>query len=346
MRLKRRQRQNIGPLRRSKRLRRTSSSSRIDSESDSQSIRAADVLVDPESDSQSTDSAELVASDSEGEECELHVYENRYDNRGEQVSLRVGTKSDFGIVKDRSHKAGLVVVRQYSRSKNLKYTDLEIRSPYVRKALREVIHSYPGITMSSIGRILIRDQPRCLFHFYNELESYADASNDPLMRKHVHFCLKYAENALRREINLYEITVGNTRTEPGLEHRDLWMVFKPGVLLYQKIKGREVLFRFKSLEESEVDQEPKYLTICMQKVGCDGESFAYCDYGTVIPYYDGWKPFVQLPIFPLHYHSEEQRIRKDLIIRGKKYISLLGIHYCLHHETVSSSEVKVSLHSV
>ena len=52
---------------------------------------------------------------SDGEDCELHVYETKYDGRGEEITLRAGTKSEIKPPKPKSHRACLVLARRYRR---------------------------------------------------------------------------------------------------------------------------------------------------------------------------------------------------------------------------------------
>ena len=50
---------------------------------------------------------------SNGEESEIYVYESRYDTCGEEVILRAGTKSKIKPPKPKSHRACLVLTREY-----------------------------------------------------------------------------------------------------------------------------------------------------------------------------------------------------------------------------------------
>lgn len=84
--------------------------------------------------------------ENEGEICEIHMYERRFDSRGDQVLLQSGTRADLGWTINRSMEAALVLTRYYSITKELVSTQLEIISPHIRAALNEVVGSYPGST--------------------------------------------------------------------------------------------------------------------------------------------------------------------------------------------------------
>lgn len=75
----------------------------------------------------------------------MHVYEERYDSRGEKIRLRVGVTSDFEIPREKSHRAALVLCRDYDYDRELLGTDLQIRSKHIIRALQQVIRFDPDI---------------------------------------------------------------------------------------------------------------------------------------------------------------------------------------------------------
>jgi hypothetical protein len=54
-----------------------------------------------------------------GELCEVHMYQVRYDSRGERIVLQVGSSSELPREQDPSHEAALVLTKFYSLSKEL-----------------------------------------------------------------------------------------------------------------------------------------------------------------------------------------------------------------------------------
>ncbi|KAK7413634.1 hypothetical protein QQX98_007497 [Neonectria punicea] len=192
------------------------------------------------------DAIEPDMTDSEGEDCELHTYDRRFDARGENVMLRVGTTSEFEIPKIKSHRAALLLFRTYRPNKELQFTDLVVRSKHIKQALREVIKTYPGVNLSSFGDITIPAPPMCLFHYRTELEAYAAEAECPTVRKHVNLCLDYMTGALKLETALYN-TAMDGPGEPSIEHRHLWMAFKPGCLLYETIDDMDVVSRLREI---------------------------------------------------------------------------------------------------
>lgn len=47
-------------------------------------------------------------------------------------------------------------------------------------------------------------------------------------------------------------------------------------------------------------------------------------------FYLGAKKITSLGCYPLKYHKDEGKLRKDLIERGKKFVTLSGVNYKSH----------------
>lgn len=64
----------------------------------------------------------------------------------------------------------------------------------------------------------------------------------------------------------------------------------------------------------------------------------------------GAKKITSLGCYPLKYHKEEEKLRKDLIERGKKFVTLSGVNYKSHQGMAyykkKKNIVKVGLQSL
>lgn len=276
--------------------------------------------------------AEEAEFDSGGEDCELHVYETRLNTRGEFVCLRAGTKVDFEPYKRRSYRACLLLNRYYTPDGELSRTDLEIQSRHIIKALREVINSYPGIDFTSKS-VTIHEPPRCLFHYQAELREYIECSKNERLKSHMQLCLRYMEKTLHKEIKILNSIKIKQFRSLELEHRHLWLLFKPGCLIYCKIDVKvEFLTRLRSI--SSKDNGKNEIVSWEIRADCntwDGSQIGLCKVPLDIPHYDGCKPVCDLPTVPLSFLPDEQRIRHHALERGRKFLSLCGTRHCLYH---------------
>ena len=263
---------------------------------------------------------------SDGEDCELHIYEMKFDTRGEQTTLRAGTKFSIPPPKPKSHRACLVLNRHYSRNGEVRDTKLEIQSRHVIKALREVIGTYAGVDFAT-KTVSITEPPRCLYHYQDEIRRYAEASNDKQEKSHILLCLQYMEKSLHREIK-----ISKSSNSPELEYRDLWMAFKPGCLIYEDMGDFEILSRLRSMYDEENYEEPKSWALSTEVIGYWGKEVGVRLKRIRIKQYSGCKPICELAAIPLHLHPKEEKIRYDLLKRGRKYLSLGGIHHCYYED--------------
>lgn len=265
---------------------------------------------------------------SDGEDCELHVYERRFDTRGEEIVLRAGTKSSFMPPKRKSHRACLVLNRHFDRRGTFSYTELEIQSLHIVKALRKVIGTYPGVDFAA-KFVTIKEPPRCIFHYQDELQQHAEASENDQLKSHIQLCLEYMKKILNQEIKMFKASIFNVSVSSELEHRHLWIVFKPGCLVYEKKKGIERLLRLRRIRDikEEDSEQIKSWRLSTDFIYYRGSDIGFVHDRIEIERYDGCKPLCELAAVPLHFHPEKERIQHDLVERGRKFLSHCGIHH-------------------
>lgn len=179
--------------------------------------------------------------------CELRTFECRYNSRNEQVTLQVGESKQIKP-KAVTTTSVLTLTRFYDiDNKSLKNTKLEIHSPHVKAALRNVIPSYPGIDLKA-DKISMKST-RCLFHYRKELSEYGVKLADLTAQKHLLFTLQYMYNSLQKGITSYYHYMESGTSTPGLEYEDLWMAFRPGELLYTEENGIQIIRHLTSISK-------------------------------------------------------------------------------------------------
>lgn len=273
--------------------------------------------------------------DGYGEDCEFHIYDSKRDIRGESILLRVGTKSNFKFEEDRSRRACLVLTRYYSshRHGSKPYaTCLKIQSKYIIKALNDVISSYPGENFYGTT-VTIDEPPKCLFHYRHELKAYAEEANDSKMKDHVSLCLKYMEKTMQKEIRVME--EGQGLADPltlQLDQRNLWTVFKPGCLMFERCDDVDIVSKLQEFVMRE-DEYDNFLGwgAWTERVVYNGDKFGHVEDLKRIRSFDGRQAVRDLPIFPLRFHPEAGRIQREAELRGRKYLTYCGIHHCLYN---------------
>jgi hypothetical protein len=108
------------------------------------------------------------------------------------------------------------------------------------------------------------------------------------------------------------------------------MAFRPGDLLYTKVKGIHRLVKFKSMTRCECLEprcEDSMWVVNFEFIADNGSELGYVESELYIKPYDGYRPLKRLKIFPLQYHHNKDDIKEELIARGRKMMSLRGVHY-------------------
>jgi hypothetical protein len=254
-----------------------------------------------------------------GQKLEIRMYEARFNSVGTRVTLSAGAKRGTVYSADpgKHPESALLVTRFYDRDKDLEYTQMEVRSPYIRAALRAVVKEYPGLTFDT-GSILIRDEPRCIFHYRDELRDHGLGLEDETAVQHLVYFLNYMYTSLSREISSYYTFMESSTAAPGIEHDFLWMAFKPGSLLFHTSKGIKRILRLRSMQKGRFET----WRVEAEKLAYNGENLGRVNVIINIPWYDGYRPLQELKVYPLYYHPNQSEIYQDLVARGRKYILL------------------------
>jgi hypothetical protein len=282
-----------------------------------------------------------------GLRCELKTFEARYNSKRERVVLNVGSRKALDLPRDRAHDSALVLTKFYDREKELEYTELEIRSPHVKAALKEKVPEYHELNLRT-KNIVLRDHPKCLFHYRLELQEYGKTLQDPDAVKHLLFALKYMYRTLQSEIYSYYKVVEMASVSPSIDFLNLWMVFRPGDYIYTKTAKTERVLKFKDMTRCNCQIpwcDNSRWTIAAGFIDYDGTNFSYCTHKFTIRPYDGYKALADLNVVPLQYHPNKNSIIEKMVARGKKFIGLHGIHHRMYEGIAEAlgSDRRVSL---
>jgi hypothetical protein len=258
-----------------------------------------------------------------GQKLEIKMYEARYNSAGTRVTLSAGTKRrDWTSADQEAHPdSALLVTRYYDRDRELEYTQMEVKSPYIRAALRAVIKEYPGLTFDT-GKILIRDEPRCIFHYREELRDYGMSLEDQTAAQHLIFFLNYMYNSLSREISSYYTFMESPTAAPGIEHEFLWMAFKPGCLLLHMRQRILRILRLRSVKYGRFGA-----CVEMEKLAYNGDLFGRVHEDIYIRWYEGYRPLQELSVYPLRFHPRQHEIYQSLVARGREYVLLREVSH-------------------
>ncbi|KAF4454678.1 hypothetical protein F53441_2756 [Fusarium austroafricanum] len=220
-------------------------------------------------------------------------------------------------------------------------TIVDIKSKLLRECLQDVIGNVETISLvDEIPRI----SPETLFLYLEDLRSHLKAlrkakpaGNSKKARKKNKSQIKEKKKQLKVLINYLDHDFDSTKESlypmlrTGLITFDLlWALWKPGILIYTTTYGSTSEPRAFKVESAHLLQSlvrGSYYHIEGKYMEFDGKRFGYGNISIEIDSFQGAKKIRSLPCYPMKYHHNEKNLRLDLIERGKKFVSLSGVHY-------------------
>jgi hypothetical protein len=122
--------------------------------------------------------------------------------------------------------------------------------------------------------------------------------------------------------------------ENGLITFDLlWALWKPNTLAYTTTYGSHDeprVFKVEMAEKHHGLMKGDFYYLEGKYFEYDGKQYGFGNVAEEIGDFRGARKITGLACYPLKYHKNEAQLRKDLIERGKKFVSLGGVHYKSH----------------
>ncbi|KND94606.1 ATPase family AAA domain-containing protein 3B [Tolypocladium ophioglossoides CBS 100239] len=250
--------------------------------------------------------------------AELKHLEKRWTKKGRGYITEPRDDDDLPDPKYNWYdKFALCVTRLYDESnKRIETTSLQVNSPALKRLLKNVIGSYPGVSFNT-GTISLDFPPRCLYHYLPELKAEKarlDAEDpDSEEAQHLPILLEFINEHFHDVI-----TEVNNLCEQGLiSYEHLWTIFKPESLVYTTKHSQPRVFRMKTFSYLEVHGPG--LQLCVEFVDFDGDKFGTRDLWVKVPQFSGASSICALNVLPLRFCPAETAVRKRLVERGRRW---------------------------
>ncbi|KAI2605622.1 hypothetical protein GGR54DRAFT_633463 [Hypoxylon sp. NC1633] len=253
------------------------------------------------------------------------------------------------------------VRRTFDWEGKYKTTIVDIKSKQLREALQDVIGSVKGVSLVEETPKL---DPKMLFLYLEDMREYMNNLKElepdgdsrkerkkvqkwiDEKRRHLRVLIKYldADHAETKK-SLYPML------ENGLITFDLlWALWKPNTLAYTTTYGsvdEPRVFKVEVAEKHYSIVRGEFYYIEGKYFEYDGKQFGFGSMSEEIPEFRGARKITSLGCYPLMYHKNEIQLRKELVERGKKFVSLGGVHYKSHqgmaYHKKKKSVIKVNI---
>ncbi|KAG5657336.1 hypothetical protein KAF25_005900 [Fusarium avenaceum] len=268
-----------------------------------------------------------------GAACETKRFDSFYNSSGDRVLLPSGQK--YNSKTPPANESAITVINYWDKEQNLEKTVLEIKSPFMKAALKAVVPEYANFNID-VKNVSITGEPHCLFHYRDELMNYGRMmweSQNLEAANHIQHLITHMWEVFKAEIILFNALERLADSEPALEHKYLWMIFRPGELVYVR-DDEPWAFRFDRMTKS-----GKSRAVYGVDIDYNDANFGSTTISAPIDHYEGLKALKELKItaFGTLPKEEKQSKREMLIARGRKFVGIHGKRHLWFEESPSKS---------
>ncbi|KAK5942842.1 hypothetical protein PMZ80_005408 [Knufia obscura] len=249
-------------------------------------------------------------------QAELKNLEKRWTKKGRGYITE--PKDDDDVPEESINwyeKFALCITREYdSQNKFVLKTRLQVNSPSLKKLLKDVIGTFPGLSFLT-ANITIDSPYRVLYHYRQEfLDELEKISPDSELGRHLPILLRFLEEEFIDTIN----ETNNLNPQGLCSYDTMWTLFRPGIKIFSRLRGQNRAFKLNSYQYTS-SQCGDYLALNVDYIDYDGDDFGTRSQTLSVPRFSGAAPVTALNAFPLARHPKALEISKQLIARGKKW---------------------------
>ncbi|KAI1823630.1 P-loop containing nucleoside triphosphate hydrolase protein [Xylaria intraflava] len=216
-----------------------------------------------------------------------------------------------------------LVVNDTSESRQHSKTELTINSPYILKALRDVVRSYEPAASDFTSPLTIQSPFGMLVHYWEELDEYRQTRSHSDERKHLDLLFKFMEYELKSDRD--HVLEVDQKGQVGFENA--WVIYRPGDILYREFMGEPwLLMCRKTVYETDPESGP-YLEIHAAytdhngSIAGDATCVQRLSQRTLFPQ-DTPVAITELPIYPRRFVQAGDSLERRLRLRGEKFLGL------------------------
>ena len=219
-----------------------------------------------------------------------------------------------------------VVVKQIFNEKNvLDRTELQINSPHLLKAFREVIKTYPTVPSTFDAPFEMVSPFQMLYHYWEDLDAYRSAVSDDTTRMHINLLFKF----MKAELGQDKARCDGMLRKRQMSYSWLWTLFRPGDLQYHMQNGHAWLLIMEKTAYEENKRIGKYFEVHCSYVDYDGISFGEATHIfriTQKKYFAAENPadISKLPVYPRKFLEGRPDLEKRLSARGARFLQMQG----------------------
>ncbi|MCJ1272200.1 hypothetical protein MMC22_012108 [Lobaria immixta] len=253
-----------------------------------------------------------------------NLYQTKPDNRGKSTWVDKYPDDLEEAAENAETARYALLIRNkkcYDGRKTLQIDSIVVQSPLLKKALGFILKDYPGIT-TSLERLTFSAPFQPFVHRWSKLVEAVENEEDSESKAHLELFHKTLEVELHDAIKARDDFILNG----VITYDTCWMIFEPGSTVFTIDDGQKSAARLVNGYYHQTRCGNCYALDC-EVVDWDGENFGWDSTRLNIWEFQGTAKITKLSAFPLEYHPVIEKVKADLIQRGKSFETLHGYHY-------------------
>jgi hypothetical protein len=258
-----------------------------------------------------------------GGKCEIRVCQQRYKNGQQQIVVKDGLEPDQ-FNEDNSY--ALVARKEFTEKNTLERAYLQISSPHLIKAFRELVGYYPTVPSDFEEPFELESPFRILFHYWEDIVEYKQKIEDDTARMHLALLLDF----MKSELGPDKVRCDSMIKKNQITFAQLWTLYRPGDLQYTSSAGHPWLLTVSKTAYEENTKEGKWFEIHCTYTDYDGTNVGLATH--LFKIYqkrnfaaDNPAVITDLELFPRKFLRGRENLESELLDRGRKFLQLQGV---------------------
>ncbi|KAI2473596.1 P-loop containing nucleoside triphosphate hydrolase protein [Annulohypoxylon bovei var. microspora] len=219
----------------------------------------------------------------------------------------------------------LVIRRKFQENKPSKIT-LQVNSPYIQEAFREVIKSYIAVPSDFTSSLELHSPFEMLVHYWDELHEYRWSQTDATVQEHLDLLFEFMDHEIKPDLE----RVLKMIHKQQITYDNAWIIYRPGDIMYTEVNGHSWLMVCqKTAYEENLDIGP-YLEVHCTYTDHNGIVVGQATHSVSmnqrIKFPAGNPvPITDLEIYPRKFMKEGDSLERRLRFRGETFLALMDL---------------------
>jgi hypothetical protein len=258
-----------------------------------------------------------------GEKCEIRISQQRYKNGRQEIVVKDGLEPDLF---DEDNSYALVARKVFTERNALEQTYVQINSPHLLKAFREIVRSYPTVPSDFEEPFELESPFRILFHYWEDIVDYRRDIKDDTSRMHLKLLLDF----MKSELGPDKVRCDFMTKKNQITFSELWTLYRPGDLQYTSSDGHPWLLTVSKTAYEENTKVGQWLEIHCTYTDYDGIHIGQANRMFKIyqkKSFAAENPAIitDLEVFPRKFLKGKDGLETELWKRGIQFSQLQGV---------------------